>query len=674
MATTDFLSFIEKTSRRAIILAEVEPREAVDDWTFRSNLVYEVDWASFVQDDLVPGGLYREIVTVEEDGVALTQVTDETDLNTPGTWYFSPAADGESFKLGDKLGDKLGATPETLMVHTTDGTDPETKILMRVTFRIYLSTVGIVQNGIYYEPRLTGESLPTITQESEDLFFGIAKKVSNGNISLNNADGLFDKLAALWVWRNARVNLYIGGNDLEHQAGGGLDYVSLGQMLVESFVPTLQSATMSVRDVHKVTLRQLPPNFLSSAIYPELQNSAEGKPIPLLFGNMESATGALSPYRIGGDGTSSTDNTYVIADATLQTLYAIGSVYHAGITIGTTYLQRSLAGCTFSILAGWDPDAVPFDGTFDEVTVNATGQPILGQAWESSDDYLKGYGEIVSHLYTHILGLEVSEINAASALTADQAEAAPMAAYLTTQQAARIVVRNFERGVLGRTIRAADGTLHPTIWEPGIDSTAARSLADPEVFEFEPRRRIESVYSRVNVAYLHSPALGSNKLTFADNIRTKKLYLDDRDEELTMSTHLTTGDAAKRLADRVAFMTRNPDVVVRVVETGIRLMDQVVGDRLYLTLARAPSADGSWSSQIFEIDKIVKTLAPVPRVEVTLNNLRGIGGVVGIWTDNVVPVYPSSSSSDKGVAGWWLDEDDFADPSDAASKNASVWW
>jgi hypothetical protein len=667
MATSDFLSFIEKTSRKAIILAEIEPREALDAWTLRSDSVYEVDWASFVQDDLVPGGLYREAVTVEEDGVALTRVTDELDLSTPGTWFYAPASEGDTFKLGDKLGEKLGATAETLLVHTTDSTDPETKTLMRITFRIYLSTVGIVHNSIYYEPRLTGESLPTITQESEDLFFGIAKKVSNGNISLNNADGLFDKLAATWVWRNARVNLYIGGDDLEHQAGGGLDYVSLGQMLVESFVPALQSATISVRDLHKVTLRQLPPHFLSSAIYPELQDNAEGKPIPLLFGDMEGSTGALNPYRIGGDGTVATDNVYVIADAALQSLYAIGTVYNDGVAVGTTYVQKSLTGCTFAIMAG-------LGTTLGAITVNATGQPIQGQAWESSTDYLKGYGEIVSHIYTHILGLTNAEINAASALTADQAEAAPMAAYLTTQQAARITVRNFERGVLGRTIRAADGTLHPTIWEPGIDSSAARSLADPEILEFEPRRRIESVYSRVNVEYLHSPALGSSKLTFAENIRTKKLYLDDRDEELTMSTLLTTADAAKRLADRVAFMTRNPDVVVRVVETGIRLMDQVVGDRLYLTLARAPSADGSWSAQIFEIDKIVKTLAPVPRVEVVLNNLRGIGGVVGIWTDNVVPVYPSSSASDKGIAGWWLDEDNFADPSDAASKNASVWW
>ena len=669
MATQAFLDFVNKPIRQSIILAEIEPREELAAWTLRSGTVYEHEFITFVQNDIVPGGLFRELISIEEDGVVLPRKTDQLDVvNTPGSWLFTPSSQGDVFKVGDKLGDKLGAPSEVLILHTSDSAAPSTHTLIRAVFRIYFSTVAAIHNNVYYESRMTGEQLPTITQEAEDLFFGLAKKVSSGSVSLNNADGLFDKLAADWVWRNARVNLYVGGPGLAHTQGGGLDYVQIGQHLVENFVPALESAILNIRDIHKITLRPLPPNFFSITTYPTLEDGAEGSPIPLIFGKFLSGAGAIQPTRIVGDGTSATNNTYVLADASLQSLFAIDTVYDAsGTAFGSTFIQKSLVGCTFSVMQGHGL-------TNTDVFANVTGQPVQSQPWETSTDYLKNYGELTAHLYTSILGLTVGEINAQSALDVDGAEAAPMKAYLNSQDAARVIIRSLERGVLGRTIRDNDGRLSMTIWEPGIDVSTARTISDPEVLSFEARLRIESVYSKVNVQFNETPSLQTVKTTSADNFKTKLLYLDGRDVELTVSTLLETEGPSARLANRVAFMSQNPDTVVRIAETGIRLMDQQIGDRIFITLSRAPSSDGSWTNEIFEIEKIIKTLAPVPSVEVTLNNLRGIGGSVGIWTSDGAPNWVSASSSDKNTSGFWKDANDFADPDDASSKGVSVWW
>lgn len=628
MPTSDFLDFIAQPTRGATILAEIEPHEAITDWAFRIGSVYTHTWTPFVGLTEVPGGLYRNIIAISDGGVLLRHVTDLGVLaGTPGTWFYNPIAVSDSFKLGGKLGHPLGRAlaDEELLIHTTDSTDPATKTMIRVTFRLHFGTQGEVHDNIYYEPRLTGEELPTTTQETEDLFFGIAKKVASGSITLSNTDALFDKLAAEWVWKDARVTLFIGGDDLLHQAGGGLDYIEVGQFLIESFVPALEIASIQLRDVQKITLRQLPPNFFSSAIYPELESGKEGAPIPLLFG---ASSGPLSAVRISGDGTNQDTNVYVIADASLQTLFSIGDIYSDGVVISTdvTEIQKSPTGCTFSIGPGLGET-----NSFGVVTVDAIGQPIQGDPWETSGDYLKHYGEIISYLYTTILGLTIGEIDAATALSVDGTESAPQALHLTSQKTARVVIRDIERGVLGRTVRRNDGKLAMTIWQPGIDAGAVRSIADPEILEFEPRRRIGSVYSKINVEYDLVPSLGSFKVTFTENLRTKFLNLDDRDVELALSTLLTTGVAAKRLANRVALMTEVPDVVVRIVETGIRLMDQKVGDRVFVTLSRAPSLTGDWTNEIFEIDKIVKRLAPIPQVEVTLHNQRGIGLTVGEW-------------------------------------------
>jgi hypothetical protein len=693
MATSDYLSFIEQPIRQARVLVEIRPKQLLEDWTSEGDSIYSIDWPHMVQEDVVAGGLYRRIHSVQQDGVEMTRATTQSDLDTGGTygrWFYEEPIIEDVFDVGDPLGLPLGSSGGLLQVHLAGDEDPDDQVAIVVYFTIFLGTSGVHFDHVYYEPRLTGKALPHIAAASEDIFFGVTKTVASGSISVSNADGLFDVLAADWSWKNARATIYFGGDNLDHTPGGGGDYVNLAEMLIEDFIPALEEGTLTVRDLHKVTLRQLPPNLFSLDDYPDMDPSFVGKPIPLMIGDWTDfgAAGvdgvggegaAISPIRIGGTGQAGDTNTYLVADPSLQDIKQVGLVYNSVSNTGVVLigdaathadLQWISPNCTFSILAS-------YTDTYGEITCRCKGDIGNGEAWEtyaSSVLYIRNYGEITGRIYNKWLGVPAADIDATAARLADAIEPAEQRFYLTSQISARRLISDLERGVLGRTIRQSDGTIAPTIWSPGIDSSSARSIGDSDITDFLARPRIETVFSRVIVQYGENPRLNTRVLYETNSLRTRYLHLDDREEELGTVTLLKDEANAIQLANRLLFMSRGPDVNVRVVENGIRFMDSQIGDRLYVTLSRAPSPSGEYVNEIFEIVEITKVLAPEPHTEMIINNLRGVGPYVGIWTDNSAPPWKDATSSDKSTSGYWTAFAGRADPGDAASEGVSIWW
>jgi hypothetical protein len=648
MPSAAYNTFLDKPFKTPVILVEVTPKELLQGWSASAGTsnVYQMVFENFEADSIIQGGLYKDLINVVQNDHDLSLVAALTTCDvTAGSYFFDEKPLGED---------------STLYVHTTGGADPDTYTAIMAEFRVHFSTHPKIFNSIFYEPRLTSESLPDVHAEVEDLFFGPIKKVAEGEISINNADGLFDIISVNWAWKNARVEIYFGGDELTHTPGGGGDYERIGVFLNENIAPGLEEATLFVRDAQKITFRRFPITPLFESDFPDIDDSIRGIRIPLLFGNKTNIT----PIKIS----ENQNGMFLIADSNYQSLYEISKVYNDGTEINSSYLVKSLTGCSFSVLSAY-PNSV---GT---ITCDAIGQPVRGKDWETSADYLKYYAEIVCEIYTNYLGLSDSDISSTDATSADALEPAPQAAYITEERTARAYIRGFEVGVLGRTIRQADGTIKPTIWFPGFDVDLATTIENPDIVEFDPDPKIETIFSRVLVYGDQDPTDGSYPIVVerTDNA-ARYLHLDGRIEDRTVETFLKGNSDAEVLADRIRFVSKNPDIDVRIVETGVRLMNTDIGDRHLVSFDRAPSPTGSWTNKPVEVLGVTKRFAPIPSVELLVNDLKGVGPFIGVWVGDSAPVYTSATESQRLQSGYWTDDDGFPDPTDQQSINSSLWW
>jgi hypothetical protein len=129
---TTYAEAVARISSQKHLLCEVEPAEELWNWTKqggRTNIYY-IDWSHLAATDVIKGGLYRLIIGVEEDGVALTEYQTLATLDSnPGGW-------GYSYSAG------------RIYVHTTGSADPDTVDMMAVIFRLHFSTTGKVYNTI----------------------------------------------------------------------------------------------------------------------------------------------------------------------------------------------------------------------------------------------------------------------------------------------------------------------------------------------------------------------------------------------------------------------------------------------------------------------------------------------------------------------------------------------
>lgn len=686
--TVLYEAFLNEPNKQVAVLIEVIPKETLRGWSLvsgRTNTWSRVT-SNFAGVDVIQGGIYRKFVGVGIGSgiVGATDTIVEVVNLTLRTSIAAVEAASSSWYYDEQ---PLG-TDSTLYVHTPASVNPDTIDAAAIgKFRVHFSTVPKTFNGIFYEPRITPQSLPDVHEETEDLFFGPIKKVSQGEIGINNGDGLFDKLSVNWSWKNADVKLFLGGNNLAHTPGGNLDYEIIGSFQVEDISPRTDEFTLFVRDIQKQTFRQLPVRPMQKGLasdfkFPDLPQSSEGILLPHIYG-------AASGVECHVVNTLAQGRDYYIADRVYQTLFDIVTVYDDGVVVpeGSSGWGPggNLTACEFRINSGYGQ-------TVGKVTCDVIGKPVQGKPWETSTDYLKFYGEIVADIYTTFMGVPDADIDSAAALNADSD--APFAQSLViigddkrSRRSARVFIRQLEVGVLGRTIKTLSGVIKPTVWIPGFSGPDSKILEDADIVEFDPDPTIETLFSKVFI--YGDPITGGGEhpnatvrgggdswgiIVDSEDLETRFLQLDGRSEERSIFTNLVSTIGAGDLAEKVLALSKFPDINVRIVETGIRLMNSNVGDRLLVTFNRAPHRTGAWEGVPVEIISITKSFAPVPQVEVVVNNLKGTGEFVGLFTSSLYSPYLSASDLEKVSSGYWSDSLGLIDPSDLDTRNISVWW
>jgi hypothetical protein len=140
----------------------------------------------------------------------------------------------------------------------------------------------------YYEPRISGAVVPSITTASNDIFFG-GKQVGVGSLALLNHDSYFETLAPL-DWINRKVILYAGAAYHPDTAGDPVlcardDYRTAFTALIQDIGNDDTEFALGLQDIRSTYFRTIPPRTFSVADFTNIALKDEGSPRALWFGS-----------------------------------------------------------------------------------------------------------------------------------------------------------------------------------------------------------------------------------------------------------------------------------------------------------------------------------------------------------------------------------------------------
>jgi len=642
---TTFAEAVAKIASQKHLLFEVEPAEELWNWALtggQSN-TYEVSWAHLAATSIIKGGLYRLLISVEEDGAALTERASIALVEAnAGSWYHD-------------------ASTQKIYVHTTGTADPDTVDMMAGIFRLHFSTTGETFSNIHYEKRVLLDSAANITEKTADLVIG-RQRTAQGKVSLDNSDKLFDKLSRTWNWKNKAARYRFGIDDIALS-----EYQTTGQLVVDDIAPLEDSFTLNLVAEIDAWRQRFPitPHFGSG-----LGEGVIGTRVPILIGSKAD----IIPDLVDDEYTTPNEWVYRIADNSYQTLDAVSAVYaidsdrnRTTLTL-TTHYTVSLANCTITVNDAFDSGA-EIEEKY-EIRCDAIGQPAAGG--DTSTDYLKYPGEVAHWILNTFLDYADADLDLTSFSDADADTPFALAFWIKQETTVREVLRGIERSTLGAIRSKQDGTVEFYLWDPWSGSATATALTDEDFSRFEPDVKMETVYYETNIRYDENPASpGSFEVETATSNATK--YLNNSTHELNIETYLTNSSNAQLLAQRINFLYRGINIEIDFMERGVQLMDHELYQRVRVTKTRAPSSTGAFSSRLMELLEIEKDFV-TPRVSGRLGDLRGLVDVIGKWTAADAPVYTSATDGEKADSGFWCDASGLADATDPASKGVSLWW
>jgi len=656
--TATFSEWLLWPDRSVVVLAELEPSLELAGWAavgVSAPNTYVVALPRAILTTALPGGVSQRCGGVSQNETALTARVDLADVDAnAGSWFWDEAA-------------------ELLYVHTTTGSDPDTFTVMQAFVTLYAATKGIVLNrvdgdadtGIYYQPWLDAE-LPTITREVEDIFFG-QKNIATGNIRLLNATGLLDTILApdgLYSWKNKKVRFFLGGsfNGLELPRS---EYADITTMLIEDVAPDDSFATIELKPIGRRLTVDIPKTPYFESAYPNLGEGVAGTKKWIGYGRT-----IMRP-----DLTDTTaDGVYTIADAAFQTLFAVDAVWAVSKTTGarqlltlTTHYTVDLTACTVTIV----------DATYTHVNwlleVDVTGKP------NGSGGYLRTFGEIVVDLLTTFAGVTAADIDQAAFDQADIDAPVDLAVWLKSPRALASVIStsqdgfaSLERSVMGTVQETLDGKFTGWIWDPSYTPGSVVTLTDSDFASFKPLPKLETIVGEIRVSCSPNHATGACRTEKHVDLRTQ--YTNQTDDGLELQTFLVSTSDAQTLAQRYALISGAVSTEIEFTLRRPLLAQQIAGDKVLLSVQRAPSVTGSYDQRVFEVVKLGKSFAPTVSISGRLGDLRGIGAVIGRWADSSAPDYTAASVAERALSGYWSDSGGLIDPLDVTTRNRSVWW
>jgi len=591
-------------------------------------------------------------------------------LDYPGTFDVSMRrrfidADGKPVYLGADGSLPTGSQP---IIYTPDG-DASNNLGYGGNFTANGNPVEAVgptpRHYVYFEKRILVDSSANVIEKTADLVIG-RQRTSRGEISLDNTDGLFDKLSRAWNWKNKAARYRFGLDDIALS-----EYETTGRLVVDDIAPLGERFTLSLVAEIDAWRQEFPLNTYASS--DALGEGVAGTRIPVLLGPKTD----IIPDLIDDEDAASGEWKYRIADSNYQELYQVSAVRAIKKSTGavttlteTTHYTVDLSGCTITVNDDWTVGGTEDVAEAYEIRCDAIGQPAAGA--DTSSDYIKLPGEVARWILKTFLGYTDAKLDLPSFSSVDTEVPFVLAKYFKSETTVREALRGIERSALGTIRPKKDGTVEFFVWDPWSGSASAIELSDEDFSRFETDVKMDTVYYETNVRYDENPAKpGSFQVETASHNATK--YLTDSSNSIIVETYLKNAADAQTLAQRINLLYRGITIEIDFVELGVRMIAHELYERVKVTKTRAPSTAGCFLSRLMEILEL-KIDFVTPQVSGRLGDLRGLVNKVGMWTEDDAPAWSVATDEEKAASGFWCDDNGRADPSDLGSANVSVWW
>jgi hypothetical protein len=329
-----FAELAAKPSSTKIILCEIDIGLDQSFWTnwragswFVNFDVNYPDVASIFLSGIEAVSL-TQVGSVTVDGAILTAVASAADVQTSESSFF--------YDGGTK----------NLYIHIAGHDEPSLhRITLGISYGVSnhagaLNNWG-VYNGYHYEPRIL--SIPAVAKRRDPVFFG---KIAfqGGTITIDNADGAFDRFAEDRDVYGAAVRLLLGFDDLPYA-----EYRRMFSGYVENVTVTQTELRLDIQDARKKLSKRLPENVFRQAVYPYLADKNEGKPIPLLYGLCRNV-----PITCINEDESPRPQyfTFKICDTTYHAILSIDAAYNDDEEVTIKAGSKDTAAATFQLETG----------------------------------------------------------------------------------------------------------------------------------------------------------------------------------------------------------------------------------------------------------------------------------------------------------------------------------
>jgi len=236
-----------------------------------------------------------------------------------GSWWmaFDPAADGEvvAVKSNGSVYSKVASialcdstasswffdfAAKRLYVHTSGNNSPSTGgpsytyCLIAYFWACFTNrqpadvpTVFIPQDAVnpaYYLPLLNEDSIPAVSQSIGEYYIG-SVEMGFGSIGFTQDGWWWSHIGALYLWHNCPIYVKVGAKGSAYADFATVYYGGTCDPEVSD-----SGASIGTKDVRYSLLKDLPASTFTLAAYPNLEESAEGRPIPIVFGTVANIT------------------------------------------------------------------------------------------------------------------------------------------------------------------------------------------------------------------------------------------------------------------------------------------------------------------------------------------------------------------------------------------------
>jgi hypothetical protein len=221
-------------------------------------------------------GFPRSIVRVEENGLEYSPKQTAAEVD----------ASASAFYWNDTTG--------TLYISPSTSDPTSSNLYIAVWFQIKLSNDSrdgsdspLILDNCYYSPILV--AVGPISSQATDLFGSLGSSPATCTIKIANGDGSLDAPFQDWIWIGGDAEIKFGGENLPLEHYTTIFKGKISKSSIDDY-----ALTLALESGERIFTRQIPPNTFTTSQYPALASSDQGKPIPIVFGEVDKIT----PVRI----------------------------------------------------------------------------------------------------------------------------------------------------------------------------------------------------------------------------------------------------------------------------------------------------------------------------------------------------------------------------------------